>query len=198
MPKACQYQAQERLFSIYCWDIKDRGNRGAALEELGGRPRSVGSVGQIKVEDVYGVKSGSAFRKLVGKFSWARRRENKNAEWERSALFSCIYRQLDHPQTWCSVRSCNRSPCLPCPCDSCSGNDAVVCAGLFWAWRLFQAASARPSSSVLSQMGFVGVNLAHGFNMFRPSNSKEQWRKTYFTDLPLKVSIHCIRHLCLM
>lgn len=33
MPKACQYQAQEELFFIYCWDIKDRGNIEAALEE---------------------------------------------------------------------------------------------------------------------------------------------------------------------
>lgn len=66
MPGAFQYPAQERWIFIYCQDIKDRGSREAALEERGGRARSVG---QIEVEDVYGVKSGSVSRKLVGKFS---------------------------------------------------------------------------------------------------------------------------------
>lgn len=66
MPEAFQYPAQERWIFIYCQDIKDRGSREAALEEQGGRARSVG---QIEVEDVYGVKSGSVSRKLEGKFS---------------------------------------------------------------------------------------------------------------------------------
>lgn len=69
MPGPFHYSAQERWIFIYCQDIKGRGSIEAALEEPGGRAWSVGSVGQIKVEDVYGVKSGSVFRKLVGKFS---------------------------------------------------------------------------------------------------------------------------------
>lgn len=52
-----------------------------------------------------------------------------------------------------------------------------MCAGLFRAWRLFQEASARPSSSVLSHMDFEGVNLAHQINICGLSKSKEQRKK---------------------
>ena len=216
MLKACQYQAQERLFFIYCWDIKDRGNIEAALEELGGRLLSIGSVGQIKVEDVYGVKLGSVFRKLVGKFSWDRRSENKNAERERRDALPCLAVFIEN---WTVLKSDIQSwaatdfPARLVPAIH-TLEIVLWCAqGYFGAGGYFKKHQQGRAHQCCHSWTLGGVNLAYQhvwmFGLTAKS-SEGKWALFYvficlfvwllymYLRPSLKVSMHCMRQLYFM
>lgn len=156
---------------------------------MGGKARSVGSVGQIKVEDVYGVKSGSVFRKLIGKFSWERRGENKNAERERRGTLPCLAVFIEN---WtilnsCSVLSCPDFPAHPFPVIPTQEVVLVFVQGSSGAGGYFkkhQQGQAHQYCQTWTLRGWTWLikkkkkTWQIKINMFGLSISKEQWWKT--------------------
>lgn len=99
--------------------------------------------------------------------------------------------------------SCHPCSCPSWPRGSHAGNEAVVCAGLFWGWRLFQEASERPAhqhccrwtlrgSTWLTELMCLGCLTAKSFG------GKRTWSFFFFLLSSCHCSSPCIawRHLC--
>lgn len=167
------------------------------------------------------MKSGSVFRKLVGKFSSDRRGENKNTERERRGTLPCLAVFIENwtiPNS-CSVLSCPDFPANPIPAIP-SQEVVLVCVqGYFGAGGYFkkhQQGQAHQCCHTWTLRGWTWLikkkmkdqTWQIKNNMFGLSKSKKQWKEMeiffpvffflffLFPQLPLKISMSCRRHLC--
>lgn len=133
------------------------------------------------------------YRKLVGRVSWDGRRGKQECR-EGEEGHSCLTIFIEN---WAILKSDVRSwaatdfPAHPVP--AIRAQAAVLgCVPSVWGWSLFQEASARPSSSVLPQIGFAGWTWLIKLTCLSCWAAKSGGKKAFFFSHNCHWSSQCI------